>query len=576
MNRLRLFALLIASLSLGAAPRALAEYFEIRDFHADIIVTADATLEITETIEVYFKTSRHGIYREIPYKYRDDLGGQIVTPLTVVSVTDHNGHPRPFVTSREGSVVNIRIGDPDRYVKGREVYVISYRVENALLFLEGHDELYWNVTGNYWEVSIERASATVTVAGAEDLPRDWHASCYTGAYGQAGSECESLLKTNSARFETLSGLSAHRGFTISLQWNKGIVTAPSAWRRFLWRINLAENWVFGIPMIALALMFQLWWRRGRDPRVREAVTVMYEPPSHNGSMLKPGEVGVLIDEQFNQRDLTAGIIGLAQSGYLKIEERIEKGLIFDDTVHTLIKEKEPDSELSEFESKLMAALFVSGAAVELSKLKNKFYRNLPGLRKALFGQLMRRKFFTRDPSAVRRFYFAIAVVGGIAGTAILLSQNPAVPIKSVIAIWLSVAVVFLFGMIMPAKTHAGALARMQTLGFQEFMNRADRDRIERLGPEVYYRYLPYAIALNVSDHWTEAFEGLLTEPPSWYVAPHGFRVFSPASFNRSLNATTSALAAATFSAPRGSGSSGGGGGGGFSGGGFGGGGGGSW
>ncbi|HSG98689.1 MAG TPA: DUF2207 domain-containing protein [candidate division Zixibacteria bacterium] len=566
------------ALALVVVTQARAEYFEIRDFHAAITVTADATLEITETIDVYFNTSRHGIYREIPYKYRDDLGERIVTPLTVVSVTDDNGRARPYLTSREGSIVNIRIGDPDRYVKGREVYVITYRVENAMLFLEEHDELYWNVTGNYWETSIERASVTVTVAGAQDLPRDWHVSCYSGEYGQAGDRCESFLRTNSVAIETLGPLSARQGLTISVQWNKGIVTPPSPWRRFLWRINLAENWVFGIPLAALIFMFQLWRRRGRDPRVREAVTVMYEPPANDGSTLTPAETGVLIDERFDRRDLTAGIIGLAQKGYLKIEERTEEGLIFDDTVHTLIREKEADGALTAFESKLMAALFLSGEAVELGKLKNKFYRNLPGLRKALFGQLMGRKFFTRDPSAVRRVYATIAMVGGIAGTAILLSQNPAVPLKSVITIWLSMAVVFLFGMIMPAKTHAGALAKVQTLGFQEFMNRADRDRIQRMGPEVYYRYLPYAIALNVSDHWTEAFEGLLTEPPSWYVAPHGFRVFSPSVFNRSLNATTAALAAATFSAPRGSGSSGGGGGGGggFSGGGFGGGGGGSW
>jgi uncharacterized membrane protein len=121
---------------------------------------------------------------------------------------------------------------------------------------------------------------------------------------------------------------------------------------------------------------------------------------------------------------------------------------------------------------------------------------------------------------------------------------------------------------------------MDILGFQEFMNRAEKDRLERMGDkDLFSKFLPYAIALDVADHWAKAFEGIYQDPPSWYVSPVGFRTFSPYAFAHSLNSVASNLSSAMFSAPRGS--SGGGGGGGFggggsSGGGFGGGGGGSW
>ena len=58
--------------------------------------------------------------------------------------------------------------------------VLRYRVRNALRFFEEHDELYWNVTGDEWEMPIEAASATVmlppTVAGLRAL-------AFTGGYG---------------------------------------------------------------------------------------------------------------------------------------------------------------------------------------------------------------------------------------------------------------------------------------------------------------------------------------------------------------------------------------------------------
>ena len=124
------------------------------------------------------------------------------------------------------------------------------------------------------------------------------------------------------------------------------------------------------------------------------------------------------------------------------------------------------------------------------------------------------------------------------------------------------------------------MAYMDILGFQEFMNRAEKDKIERMKEmNLFSQYLPYAIALDVADNWAKAFEGICQDPPDWYVSPGGFRTFTPYTFVHSMNSVTSSLASAMFSAPRGSGGSGGGGGfggGGSSGGGFGGGGGGSW
>jgi len=212
-------------------------------------------------------------------------------------------------------------------------------------------------------------------------------------------------------------------------------------------------------------------------------------------------------------------------------------------------------------------------------LKNKFYTNLDGLKKVLYGELIRKKYFLSSPEKVRNSYLAAGIVVLVFSILAFVFLIPDAGGKSFIAGILTGVPVLAFAKFMPVKTKAGASAYMDILGFQEFMNRAEKDRIERMGDmNLFSKFLPYAIALDVADNWAKAFEGIYQDPPDWYVSPVGFRTFSPYAFTHSLNSVTSDLGSAMFSAPRGTGGGGGGGfgGGGSSGGGFGGGGGGSW
>jgi uncharacterized membrane protein len=148
---------------------------------------------------------------------------------------------------------------------------------------------------------------------------------------------------------------------------------------------------------------------------------------------------------------------------------------------------------------------------------------------------------------------------------------------------ISAGIFFLFARVMTAKTLLGARTKVSILGFQEFMNRVDADRIKRLPPHTFEKYLPYAMALGVEHQWAKAFAGIITQPPSWYAGPYQPGIWNPMFFTNDMHAMATTAHQAFVSAPRasssGSGfSSGGGfgGGGGFSGGGFGGGGGGAF
>src|SRR4030042_2590829 len=174
---------------------------------------------------------------EIPFRYTDERGNTIRTPLSVLSVTDESGKDWSYKVARKGNIVNIRIGDPKSYVDGTKTYVISYLVENGVLFFEDHDELYWNVTGNYWWAPIRQASATGDLAAKDRRPTLW-AACYTGAPGSKATDCGFETSRNSAEFFTKKDLAPREGFTIAFGWAKGLVAPPASWHKLLLALNL--------------------------------------------------------------------------------------------------------------------------------------------------------------------------------------------------------------------------------------------------------------------------------------------------------------------------------------------------
>ena len=572
----RLFLVGLVIILSIAAPSAFAQYFTIDRFHSDIKIHENGDVYVTETIEVLFSRERHGIYRDIPYRYRDEFGDVMKTPLEVISVKNRQGNNWQYKVKKEGGFVNIRIGDPDKYVQGLQVYVISYKVSNVLLFFDDHDELYWNVTGNEWKAPIMEAHADITVV-SEKTSAELIANCYTGRYGSRESRCNWEERTNSAYFICERELQTGEGFTVALGWDKGIVKSPTAWQKFWWMVNLRDNWIIILPLFMLVFMFVKWFKFGRDPKVRDAVMVRYEPPEFEGTFLNAAEVGVLVDERLDQRDITATVIGLAEKGFLKIEEVIIEGVIplFNKTDHKLIKVTNEMNAISPFEQQLLSDLFTGGITeIMISELKNEFYKKLPNLKKMLNSSLVNKKYFKTSPDDVRGKYILMTLmIVLLFGVAYYISGFGA-PILAVVCLALSLLIGGLFSNIMPAKTRSGALTHMNILGFQEFMDRADKDRVERMGKQdFFYKYLPYAIALDVVDHWSDAFKDIFMEPPNWYVAPHYMGHFNAGFFCKSVGSITTSLGSAMYSAPRSSGTSGGGG---SSGGGSGGGGGGSW
>ncbi len=566
MTQARAVFIFLAVALLAAFLPAAANSEEIKKFHSDIFVDENGSLTVVEDIEYDFQyAQRRGIYRYIPYKY--DYGYKRYSiKIDVEKVTDFDGNPYQYKVSTEGAVVNIRIGDPDKTITGVHGYRIEYTVRGAVAFFEEYDELYWNVTGDEWRVPINEAGARIYLP--EGSREGIQAECYTGPRGATGKDCTASISGGEAEFGTSRVLWAGEGLTIVTGFPKGLVKEPTGSEKIGW--FLRDNWFFVLPFATLFGMFYIWSTSGRDPDGRGSIMVRYSPPEG----FTPAEAGTLIDERADVADITSTVIDLAVRGYLRIEEHQSTKLyFFTDRDYKLIKTKEPaPGELKPHEQKVLAGIFKTGGEVEISDLRNKFYRELPGITKSLYSELVKGGYFPGDPEKVKGIYKWIGIILLIVGFALFTNFLLKVSIA------LSGLIILAWSGFMPKKTKQGALAKEELFGFREFIDRAEKDRIEALAkddPTLFDRVLPFALVFGLEDRWAEAFRDMYREPPSWYSSPGYMNSFTPRLFVADLGRSLGVMNSTFASAPRKSGGSGLGGGG-SSGGGFGGGGGGSW
>jgi uncharacterized membrane protein len=579
-TRCELIVCLFLLLSLAASAAAQARNWRVTDFNDTISIAPDGTALVSEKITLAFVGQWHGIHRTIPVEYPGPEGTNYTLFLKIINVTDENGSRLKYDSSKSGTSRDLKIYIPDA-VDTTRVVNIDYSVRNGVRFFgsnnDSYAEFYWNVTGNDWPVPIDHASALVTLP--ENAAAGLRAQAFTGAYGSKESEVSAEVKGSDVVFETTRALRMRAGLTIDIYVPQGVIKPPSALAKLFW--FLGGNPIVFLPLLTFAVMLGLWYSVGRDPDPGVSVAPQYEPPQG----MSPAEAGTLIDDTIHPRDITSTIIDLAVRGYIKIEEKIDTFLLFHhkDYLFTLLKPREQwGSELAPHERVMLENIFLSGTGTRLSDLKNRFYIAIPVVREDIMSALKSKGIYTLDPESANGYSIVAGVVIAILviGVQIMGWMNLFYSIPLVIgSVLVSALIWWLFARQMTAKTVTGARTRIAVLGFQEFMNRVDSDRIKRMPPDTFEKFLPYAMALGVEHHWAQAFDGIIKDPPSWYVSPNGYVGFSPLFFSSSMHSMASDMHQVFVSAPRagsgGSGFSSGGGfsGGGFSGGGFGGGGG---
>ncbi len=550
------------------------EYFTIGQYNVDVMVNKDASLDIKETINVHFTEPRHGIIRQIPYKYElqtltagtEKAERQLVSGNYINTIVDNiKVDGWNFETSNQGNYKAIKIGSKDKYVNGDQQYIIHYRVLNAINFFKDHSELYFNLIGDQWATTIASVKFSVQLYNAlPDTP------VYFVATGVSGSkENKTVTKWNENKIfsgHTTQPLNNFEGLTIGISFPKDFLIKPDY--RFY-----GIYWLL-LPVIVFAGMFYIWKKWGKDDEI--TVQTEFYPPDN----ISPSVSGYIIDDTLDKRDLTALVPYWGAGGYLKINE-IEKsslmGLI-KAREYEFIKLKElPDSAMS-FEKTLFNGIFKTGDQVKLGDLKNVLYTTMYAAKSELEKEVDKGDYYVKYSRGWASFFSVAGIILIIYGVVTAIG-NWDEKLWYSIAIVLSAVIILVTGLFMGKKTKKGTALYQKLLGFKEFIKSVEKDRLrEFLKQDEHYfdKVLPYAIVFDMADKWKDKLKGLDIPPPNWYSG--NYATFNTINFMNSLDRSMNEMTHNFYSAPHSSGSSGGSfsGGGGSSGGGFGGGGGSSW
>lgn len=623
----RIFGLMLALwlpglLLVGPGPAGAATE-RILSFHSRIVVHPDASLTVTETISVNSlgQEIKRGIVRDFPTKYQDKYGQTVRVGFEIVEIR-RAGQLEAYHTEKAANGVRIFIGQKDVLLPpGKHTFTITYRTTRQLGFFQDYDELYWNVTGTGWTFPIDAVQAVVELPPGTRITQY---AAYTGPFGARGQDFRVRYDgAGNMVFTTTRGLAPQEGLTIAVAWPKGVVRAPSAMEQQIsW---LKDNG----PVLAVWLGFvgllgyylSIWFRVGRDP-ARGTIIPRFEPPQG----FSPAAVRFLMRMGFDNRAFAAAVLDMAVRGFLRIKE----------TDGSFVLEKKGAASLPEDEEGLGRSLFHGRSALSISQtyqatlatardaLKNTLAKMIdkiyfktnvgylwPGL--LITALMLGALFLVADDAAAAGGSILFFVVAGVILTVFLfLWQSsgwgirlfflvfasvwtlPAVlflPAAAFGSKWVSLALAgvlalhFLFHYLLKAPTRQGRQIMDEIEGFKMYLSVAEQERLEQLHPpektpELFEKYLPYALALNVENEWTAQFAAVLAAAavagqaytPGWYQG----NSWSPDRFGTFAHSLGSSLVSTIASASTPPSSSSGSGGGGSSGGGGGGGGGSGW
>lgn len=552
---------------------------KISSFHADIEIKEDGTLKVSEKITYTTQLDgKRGIVRRLPTSRKDREGTSIQNDWQNITVY-RDGAESPFHTENEGGKLVIYVGKSDIFLDpGTYHYEISYEIPYQIGFFEGYDELYWNVNGTDWDFIVEKISAQIQLpSGASTI----QTSCYTGPYGSTAQNCRYEIKGDEVYFETTE-TKLGDNLSIAVGFTPGIISRPPppSWAQRYGGQLLAAF----IGLILLVYYGFTWHKFGIDPP-KPTVIPLFDPPAG----LSPASIAMVKKGYYWQDIATASLVNLAIKGYILIKDDTSKGFLGMFKNHRFILEmvKNVDEELPKEEKVILEKLFASHNRVELDgkydssikKALDSFQKEIKQQWSSLIYHGLNFKFWI-FPILVGITYFVLAIS---------FQDYFVYEGKTILLILFCIANVLIFLVYQwlirkPAERKLKLRAEIE--GFEMYLGAAEERQLQHFNPpgmtpEIFEKYLPYAIALDVESVWGEKFEQFLkssalapsTYHPIWYNRP----IASFGNFGHSLNSSLSNSLSSTASPPQQSGGwSGGSGGGGFSGGGGGGGGGGSW
>jgi len=613
----------------------------ILDFQSWIKVHRDGSMTVTENIKVVCAQQqiKRGIYRDFPTTYKDRYGNRVKVRFEVVSVL-RNASSEPYHIKDVSNGKRVYIGQKNVFLKpGEYNYTITYKTNRQLGFFEDFDELYWNVTGNGWNFVIDNVEAVVELPQWAEILQS---AGYTGQFGEKGQDFEiSYDEQGNITFITTRRLMPKEGLTIAVAWPKGVVIEPTTTEKmgYMWKDNRsAAVAAFGL-LVLISFYLLAWSKVGKDPEEGTVIPLFFPPKWVSPALARlVMRIGSSDDKLF-----AVGVVNMAVKGFLTIKEDEDNVFTLKKTGTGEARLSGGESKIArklfgssnKIKLKKTNHSKIGGAKEELQKYLMKAARNkyfilnkgyfvvgliITGLTLAvvILGASNQglAVFMTVWLSGWSFGCFALGamvisawrgfaapggglkVVNTAGAVGITLFSLPffagevfglwalssAVSPLAAVTIVLIISINAIFYYLLKAPTLSGRKLMDEIEGFKLYLSVTEKDRMNILNPpektpELFEKYLPYALALDVEHEWSEQFAEVLAAAsmdggyrPTWYTG-NTWRSWNAADFSSSLGTSLPGAISSSSTAP---GSSSGSGGGGSSGGGGGGGGGGGW
>ncbi len=528
---LLLFLALLVAFGIGQPVQAQSKSLYWDGWDTTLTILPNGDLHVLERQRINFTDGTFTFgFREIPLAQTGGITGVSVSEpgVGVYSEGRFSQQPFTFDVTEEGGDKSIRWYFPPTANQIR-TFDIAYTVKQAVRVYDTGDQLQWKAIATDRDFPIQEASVTVVLPqGAQFQFIDSDGVAATPGRSADGS---------SVTFLANESMSPSGSLEVRIEFTHGVIpNEKPAWQDefdsgFNYNENVKPIVDLGLGLLAAvlivggpALVFLVWYMRGRDPQVGPVPEYITEPPDD----LPPGIIGTLIDEKADMRDVVATIVDLGRKGALRIEETNKKGWLGLGSPDFVFEKLDSDLPLNAVETAIMKGIFKKGrSTVELSDLRNKFYKTLPKIQTKLYKEMESRELFRKNPESTRKLWrglgFALVALGigiGICLGSVLAAYTSVFPCLFGGMVLTGIAVIIAGGA-MPAKTVKGSEAAARWKAFKVYLQRIDKHEDLQTAGELFEKYLPYAMAFGIRDSFVRKFAAEPGTPmPTWWI-PYG-------------------------------------------------------
>ncbi len=562
---------------------------KILKFDTKIHIEKSGVIQVIEkiTIKAEGNIFKRGLVRVLPLTRKDKDGNLIDVEYQINSIKK-NGNVENYFTKNENGNWKIYIGNEDVFLEnGVYEYQISYAAPFQVGYFDNYDEIYWNVTGNGWDLPIDKVSCQVMLPGENN--KFENVFCYSGLAGSKASDCISSLN----EYKTIanfigSKFQNNEGLTIATSFAKGIIDPPTKTDQATSYYKLIKTnlWtaIYGFGM--LIFFFISWKKHGKDPS-KKTIIPEFRPPFD----WSPAILSYVYNRDTNDKTFMASIINIAVKGALKINSTLNNGVFTNNTSYEIEIKNRNVTTLSKEEAACFKDLSITDKTIMNSSNYKMFANAYDSWYSSLTSQIKIEDFYQNNTQK-KWIGFAVFVcsgllfillssssnttnfsflVGVVIANALLISwfafTDKYMIVKGILAFFIFPMTLFLFfGIIMFLKwqqilailtifivyiiysrtigkySEKGAEAFSRAEGFKLYLETAEQNRMNMLNPpeltpQLFEELFPYAIALGVELSWGKQFEKVLEAVkynPDWCQGDDQFYL-RPTSFISSFN-----------------------------------------